>query len=153
MSENSVNTILGSAGAGEQFEALGKTWSLSPASYGAQAAYEAWLKLRARKDLIAQRGELGEAYYREEMKSLNQSINAGKYNWGESVFAESLETGSGQRKLLQILLAEKHGEVSDEEIRRLMRANPEGVSVALQAALRAGDPNLFGGESENPASN
>ena len=61
-----TNTTLGSAGVGELVDAVGQTWQIAPPTQNVKGAFEAWMKLNARKELIAQRPFLSAKDYGSE---------------------------------------------------------------------------------------
>jgi hypothetical protein len=152
-----VNETLGAAGAGELVESGDRVWSFAHVGPGIRAKFSAWCKLRARRELLALKPDLGEADYREQLAVLNAEVAAGSYNWGTPLNPKGLGPAvqailngeEGQLHFLTLLLEPRHGRVAPADVVALVTGNPEGVRQAVRACL--GLPAEAGGEAEASA--
>ena len=129
----------------EPFDSLGETWWLSEVTPALRVEFCRPIRQRARQSLMDDKDTMTAEQYGDERKALQARIDAGAYEWGpplelggvgpgEAVSA-ALDTAEGQVRLLQLLLAEMHGELPLNRVAEIMGGNPEGWQAALRAAM------------------
>lgn len=156
----SASQALGAQGAGELFDSLGETWSLTTITQNMKSEYEAWAILDSRRALARRKKSLDPedenyaqdyADYQEDLGRLEDAINAGDYNWGwkgsglkiiGDAIANKIKSPQGRVKLTQILLFPKHGKLSVEKVLEIVAgADPDLFQPALAAAMEGRLPN------------
>ncbi len=100
---------------GEQFEALGKAWTLTHIGPEHKGDFSRWAKSRAYAELKDELAAeiITRAEYRERLESLADRMAAGAYNWGSELgnndqgegIQAMLKGGPGLCRLMQLLLA------------------------------------------------
>ena len=156
MSERKRKPIPGS----EPFEALGETWLLAPIGPGVRDAFAQQVRVRARKQLYADRAWMEPDHYRAEEKALSGQIAAGAYEWGpprdkggvgmgEAVLA-TFETELGKVRLTQMLLEPNHGEVPLGRVAEIIADSLFPWLYAFRAALGLPPPDEEPQEDADP---
>jgi len=130
-------------------DAAGKDWSLSHVGPRIRRLYSAWCKARAWAALAGSKEHESEEAHRESRAALIEQVAAGGYDWGSPLdprrmgagLRAHLQSDEGKVKLLQLLLAETHGEVPVEQVVKLfVEADPEALGDAIARCLGV-DPN------------
>lgn len=140
---SAICDTLGQSGAGEQIEALGRTWTLAHIGPGIRSRYSAWVLSRARRDLVAERPYLGDAQYREALALLADRIDQGAYSWGSpldprgigSAINAAMATTAGQLRLIAELMRPAHGDVDPETVLQIVDESPEVVGLVVAACM------------------
>ncbi len=141
-----VSTALGTAGAGETFEALGKTWTVLPPSQEVKSAYEAWMKMETRRDLLDEEPFLTAEEFRVKQRKLTAAIVGRKeFSYGGPFFKEVIVTEAGSSRLFWLCLRQgkKQEETTFEMAEALIEAAGAGALWAFRLALHQADPLLF----------
>lgn len=138
-----TNTTLGSAGAGNLVESLGQEWAVMPPTQKSKSGFIAWMKLEATKQLLAEQPYLPASYFAEKEKRLIAYQGSGDFEWGEPLFKIFVNGEAGAERLVWILLAQKHPDISLQTVKAIKADNPKGLAWAFRAALAAADPSLF----------
>lgn len=140
---SAVCCTLGTAGAGEQIEALGREWTLAHTGPGIRSRYSAWVLARARRDLVAERPYLPDEQYREALALLQDRIDQGAYSWGSpldprgigSAISAAMASTAGQLRLIQELLRPAHGDVDLETVLGIVEESPDLVGLVVAACM------------------
>lgn len=139
-----VSTALGTAGAGETFEALGRTWSVLPPSQKVKSDYEARMKMEARQDLLEEEPQLTPEKFREKQRKLTAAIRGrAEYAYGGPFFKELIVTAYGSSLLFWMCLKLSHPDMTLEFAEALIEANEPEALWAFRLALHQADPLLF----------
>lgn len=129
----------------EPFEALGETWLLAPIGPGSRDAFAKQVRVRARKQLYADRADLEPEHYKAEEKALSAQIAAGDYDWGPprarggvgmgSAVLEYFLTDLGKVQLTRLLLEPNHGELELDRVAEVISDGGLPWALAFRAAL------------------
>ncbi len=125
-----INRILGDAGAGIQFEAAGRRWTLSALTKGRQGEFEAYLEALA----YAKAERTGNAAF---VSRVEDKIAGGHYGFGGKVCQAALATPDGAVEMLRILLRPAHPETTTESVLALLEADGEAVNAALRRLIES----------------
>lgn len=141
-----VSTALGTAGAGETFEALGRTWTVLPPSQEVKSAFEAWMKMARRQELLEQKPFLSADDFRDAERRLTALIIGRKeFAYGGPFWREIIPTEAGSTRLFWLCLrqAKGQGETTFEMAEALIEAEQDAAQWAFRMALAQADPSLF----------
>lgn len=137
----------------ERYEVIpldGAAWTLIHVGKRQRDAFVAWVKLRALEEIQEDRqsGRLDGLAYREALAVHQESRAAGNFDWRSpeprrwgSAISTALAGRDGKLKLLQILLADRHGQLPDDRVEALFESDPDGALTALFTCLGLVDPN------------
>ncbi len=141
-------------------DSCGQTWKLSALVQSVKGQFEVWLEEHAEKKLDQRKAAEKEAIeaatarkiereaglaaiddkYEAKYAALQEQIDGLEFSWGSRRVFKALQQIQGQCVLLGLLLAPNHGELSQEQLEKIMTGNPEGLARALRK-LRDAAPN------------
>lgn len=87
------------------FEFAGQTYLLSPWVYDVQAAYEAYFKAHAFKEISARRKYSDPDDYQADRDGLRRDVDVGLYDFGGELVQKSLNAVRHQKELIFLALA------------------------------------------------
>jgi len=108
-----INRALGAAGAPYPLAAGGKTYRLAPLTKGLQAAFEAWLKARARAEVYAMKPDLSPEEYVAALAKVARDGAAGAYDFTGAAAAGAIQTLGGLTHLLWLMLQRHQPELTE----------------------------------------
>lgn len=129
-------------------EIAGVTYWFSELTPGLRKLFSSVVRSRARQNLIDDKPYLSDEAYAAEWDNLQHRIDGGAYEWGPPVelggtgqgkaIQAALDYTEGNLLLVQMLLAEAHGELPLQQVAELLskeKGNPEGITAAIRAGM------------------
>src|SRR5215471_8090678 len=98
-----VNAVLGGAGAGMLVRALDQEWTVPYVVQRHKTDFEAWMIAQALNAVLLSRQLLGEASYQEQMDGWRTDAGTGKFRWQGLAFRRALNDLPGMVRLGWIL--------------------------------------------------
>lgn len=133
MSEHPASTqdALGSAGACPEVRWGDKTYRVGFPTQRAKARLEALVAAQAVAEVRALRDSLDPAAYAEMFEAVNDAVRTRQHRTGGRMWQRALAEPGGVLLFPLALFREHHPDMTPEELRALMIAEPEQVRAAL----------------------
>jgi hypothetical protein len=111
----------------------GKTYQLRQPDQLEQGKFSRWLEGRAWAAFERRAGQLDEAEAARLERNTAQDIASGVYEFGSEASAVALQTPAGGAKLVHILLARDHPDITEAEARELFEHRLKEILAAVAA--------------------
>lgn len=138
------NKALGASGAGQKVFAKGKMWTILPPTRKILAEFQAWLEARARRTVVASKGDLDDETYELHTERMLEAVTTGKYEWGGRAAKKALRTSSGMLQMLTLLFQQAHPKVKEDDVRDILLEAKDEVMLAFQSLVTSSLPNAVG---------
>lgn len=129
------NMGLGKEGGGAKVVVAGTEYTLLPPGEADLAEFQAYLEGRELQAACGAKGKVPDAVYDKLLATHLEHVATGHYSFGRQAFRDGINTDAGCCRWVWLLMRERQPQITEADVRKLMRANQDGFLVALRALV------------------